>query len=182
MKQVDDIRPSDLITAQDAAKMSGKSKNTVRAWVRQSKLTGYRADPQKSNSALMISKGELMVFLATEATPTAINSNVGRPEVESASIAKLRQENQELKAKVVALEQEKEFLRQMLDHQKELIQELQNSRTMIAEQGKLSRVDLEREMEKTERLQLRIDHLTAYFAMPFWKRWNTSILELENKS
>ena len=90
-------------------------------------------------------------------------------------------ENQELQAKVTALEQEKEFLRQMLDHQKELISELQNSRNMLTEQSKLSRLDLEREVDKTERLQMRVERLTTYFALPFWKRWNSSILELENK-
>ena len=181
-ERIKDERPDDLITAQQAAQMSGKSKNTIRAWVRQEKLTGYRQNPQKSNSALMISQTELMVFLATEATPTPTESRVGRPEVESASIAKLRLENQELQAKVTALEQEKEFLRQMLDHQKELIVELQNSRNMLTEQSKLSRLDLEREVDKTERLQMRIERLTTYFALPFWKRWNSSILELENKS
>ena len=181
-ERIKDQRPDDLITAQHAAQMSGKSKNTIRAWVRQEKLTGYRQNPQKSNSALMISKAELMVFLATEAIPTPTESRVGRPEAESASIAKIRLENQELQAKVTALEQEKEFLRQMLDHQKELINELQNSRNMLTEQGKLSRLDLEREVDKTERLQMRIERLTMYFALPFWKRWNSSILELENKS
>ena len=181
-ERIKDERPNDLITAQHAAQMSGKSKNTIRAWVRQEKLTGYRQNPQKSNSALMISQAELMVFLATEATPTPTESRVGRPETESASIAKLRLENQELQAKVTALTQEKEFLRQMLDHQKELINELQNSRSMLTEQSKLSRLDLEREVDKTERLQMRIERLTTYFALPFWKRWNSSILELENKS
>ena len=96
LKLIKDERPDDLITAQQAAQMSGKSKNTIRAWVRQEKLTGYRQNPKKSNSALMISRAELMVFLATEATPTPTESRIGRPEAESASIAKLRLENQEL--------------------------------------------------------------------------------------
>ena len=181
-KRIVDDRPEDLITAQQAAQMSGKSKNTIRAWVRQEKLTGYRQNPKKSNSALMISKGELMIFLATDATPTPSDSKVGRPELESASVAKLRLENQELQAKVNALEQEKEFLRQMLDHQKELIKELQNGRNLLMEQNKLSRLDLEREIDKTERLQMRVERLTTYFALPFWKRWNSAVLELENKN
>ena len=150
-----------MITAQQAAQMSGKSKNTIRAWVRQEKLTGYRQNPQNQFGTHDISD-RIDGFLATEATPTPTESRVGRPEVESASIAKLRLENQELQAKVTALEQEKEFLRQMLDHQKELIVELQNSRNMLTEQSKLSRLDLEREVDKTERLQMQI------FYTPFW--------------
>ena len=61
-ERIKDERPDDLITAQQVAQMSGKSKNTIRAWVRQEKLTGYRQNPQKSNPALMISQTELMVW------------------------------------------------------------------------------------------------------------------------
>ena len=40
--------PKDLITAKEAAKMAGKSKATIRLWVRDNKLTGYRKDPKKN--------------------------------------------------------------------------------------------------------------------------------------
>lgn len=63
-------RPEDLITAEEAGRIAGKKKDTIRSWVRNSKLTGYREDPQKKTSALMVSTAELLLFLSTEGKPT----------------------------------------------------------------------------------------------------------------
>ena len=58
--------------------------------------------------------------MATEATPTPTESRVGRPEVESASIAKITIGKPRITGKGHSIGTGKEFLRQMLDHQKEL--------------------------------------------------------------
>jgi len=55
-------RPEDLISAVEAADIVGRSKSSIRAWVRDKKLTGYRADPEKSNSTLMVSTLDLIEF------------------------------------------------------------------------------------------------------------------------
>ena len=87
-------RPTDLITANEAAKQASRSKSSIRAWVRQKKLTGYRKDPDKSNSLLMISQAELTTFLIGSVSPTDTSDNIGRPSKASASVQQLQEENQ----------------------------------------------------------------------------------------
>ena len=77
--------PNDLITIKEASAMSGKSTSSVRSWVRQKKITGYKADPNNKNSALLVSEGELRVHLAVNGKITS--PNVGRAEDVSSSIA-----------------------------------------------------------------------------------------------
>ena len=79
------IRPDDLITAKEAAKMAGKKKDTIRSWVRKNKITGYREDPNNSNSALMVSEAELRLYLGGGCNVTHPN-NKGRPEIPSVSL------------------------------------------------------------------------------------------------
>jgi hypothetical protein len=69
-------RPTDLITAAEAAEQASRSKSSIRSWVRQKKLTGYRKDPNRSNSLLMISQAELTSFLIGSVSPVAMSDNV----------------------------------------------------------------------------------------------------------
>lgn len=52
-----DIRPDDLLPVDDAARQVGRSRSTVRAWVRAGELVGYREDPaHPENSRLLVSE------------------------------------------------------------------------------------------------------------------------------
>ncbi len=55
-------RPSDLMPARTAARLVNRSLSSVRAWVRSGQLVGYRSDPERSNSALCVSKQEVLDF------------------------------------------------------------------------------------------------------------------------
>ena len=85
MSKDNDNRPDDLISAKEAGVMSGKSKVTIRSWVRKGKLTRYQLDPDNKKSTLMISKQELLTYLAVNAKPNHPN-NSGRPETQSVSL------------------------------------------------------------------------------------------------
>jgi hypothetical protein len=168
-------RPTDLITATEAAKQASRSKSSIRAWVRQKKLTGYRKDPDKSNSLLMISQEELTTFLIGSVSPTDKPDHIGRPSIPSASVQQLREENKILKQRADLAEKQTDMLNQVVKQQAALIEELKQSRSFIQEQSKYLRLDIERANDKSERLQQKIDQMTAYFTMPFWKRWNVSV-------
>ena len=91
-------RPEDLVSAVEAAKLVDRSKSSIRAWVRDKKLTGYRADPEKSNSSLMVSTQELIAFCAQN---VAISGKPkGRTKTPSGSIEKLKEDKQKLEAEV----------------------------------------------------------------------------------
>ena len=87
--------------------MSGKSKVTIRSWVRKGKLTGYRKDPDNKTSTLMISKQELLTYLALNIKP----NNHGIPETQSVSFVEKEKEIDDLKKK---LEIERENVKQLV--------------------------------------------------------------------
>ena len=118
--------------------------------------------------------------MATEATPTPTESRVGRPEAKVLRLLMITIGKPRITSKGHSIGTRKRVLGQMLDHQKTYQTELKTAE--ICSQNKAtSRLDLEREVDKTERLQMRIERLTTYFALPFW---NAKFLdfELENKS
>ena len=96
-------RPEDLISAREAGKMAGKKLATIRSWVRKGKITGYRKDPSKKNSTLMISDEELRTYLALNAEPNHPNVK-GRPETLSVSLIEKDKRIEELE-KLLVLEQ-----------------------------------------------------------------------------
>ena len=172
-------RPDDLISAKEAGVMAGKSKVTIRSWVRKGKLTGYRLDPDNKTSTLMISKQELLTYLAVNVKPNHPNNN-GRPETKSVSLIEKEKEIDELK-KELELERERvknlvsvngdmktltDTLQRMLESRDQEVKELTGTvSTLLGEQ-----------------IGLRQDNrqLTAYISLPWWKRM-TSILLLEDK-
>ena len=162
--------PDDLITAQKAAVISGKSLSSVRAWVRQKKLTGYRQDPSKSNSALMVSLSELKVYLAgsTFNPIRQTGKKGGRPEQVTASLGKLNDEVQDLKSRLSISESKVETQQSLMKQQEEMIRELKEMREWL-------RTSLDEEKEKNKALQAQVIQVTAYLALPWWKKWNSNI-------
>lgn len=168
------VRPDDLITAQKAAKASGKSKSTIRSWVRQNKLTGYRKDPSKSNSALMISLSELQLFLigtSDKQTPKS-DTLTGRPSKPSVSIGHLEAQIQDLKSQLTISENKLDSQSALVKQQEDLINELKEMKEWL-------RMNLEREKEKNDALQSQINRMNTYLALPWWKKWNAGVPLLE---
>ena len=137
--------------------------------MRQKKLTGYRADPNKSNSLLMISQAELTTFLIGSVSPAVTPDKVGRPPL--ASVAKLTSERDTLLEHLQKANREIDILNKMIEQQSLLIEEFRESREMLTEQGKFLQLDLQRREERAERLQQKVDQMAFYFALPFWRRW-----------
>ena len=174
-------KPEDLISAQMAAVICGKSLSSVRAWVRKNKLTGYRQDPDRSNSALMISRSELEEYLlrsnAAPAKQTTIknSSKVGRPPAPSVSLGSLEIEMKELRSQLAVSEARYEAQQSVLKQQEELIAELREMRGWL-------KGSLDEQKAKNERLQTQVVQMTAYFSMPWWRRVSAGVPLLEDKS
>lgn len=58
--------PSDLVGVREAATMVDRSTSTVRAWVRSGELEGFKQDPDKSNSPLLVSKHALLIVASSK--------------------------------------------------------------------------------------------------------------------
>jgi Helix-turn-helix domain len=96
-------RPEDLVTVEEAARMVGRSKSTVRAWVRTGELVGHREDPvHPENSRLLVSAAEARhraeIVAGLPPAMLARNAEPPRPDPEAAA---LRAEVERLRAGVV---------------------------------------------------------------------------------
>lgn len=82
--RVDTPRPTDLIPVKDAARTVDRSLSTVRAWIRNGEITGYREDPaHPENSPVLVSRAELLhvAGLSKSPTPGRARSTVVAPAV-----------------------------------------------------------------------------------------------------
>jgi len=58
------------VDVREAARLVDRSPSTVRAWVRAGELDGYREDPRRRNSRLLVSRRELLVLAGLEKAPS----------------------------------------------------------------------------------------------------------------
>ena len=166
-------KPSDLITAQQAAIFSNKSKNTIRYWVRQGIVKGYRQDDSKQNSALMVSQQEIMEHLRSY--------KVTQPLLADETMLSLHHKLQELwdrnaclESKVSHLENEKGLLQDtllMAEQMEERLRALCRS-TELELQHQLQRI--EKVNQHAEQLEERVQQLSSYVSLPWWRRWFSS--------
>ena len=178
--------PKDLITAKEAAKMAGKSKATIRLWVRDNKLTGYRKDPKKKNSTLMISQEELRAYLSINGKLTS--KEIGRPSELTASLTAKEQELQKIKEELQKREELIANLEKQLVKKDELTSILHNDLRSRDSQINSLNQQLSQTLhilanlqEEKSQLSSNYQRLTTYISLPWWKRM-TSALLLEDKS
>jgi hypothetical protein len=175
------------ISLNDAALLSGKSKNTIRYYVGKGHLKRYAKDLSKSNSPLMICQDELMLYLRLKAKPQLKGKSQGgrteaksvntpalfnKTEVQSEEISLLRKEVELLKASIAGHDAHLEDLRRSESLIRESAAEVLKSRDAIVDD---LRLQLEREREKNEQLRAKIDKMSVYFSLPFWRRWNAQV-------
>ena len=171
-------RPDDLITIGEAATLADRGKSTIRLWVRKGLISGHKKNPANKNSALMVSKSEVMAHLA-------VNGKINPPrpkaiEEITVSAQQWQVEKELLLAKISGLETEKKLMTRLLeqaqenaDVQKEMAQQLISAR-------QLAESELQRQIKATEilesnniRLSRRIEDLMVYLSMPWWRRLST---------
>jgi len=176
-------RPDDLITIATGAKLADRGKSTVRLWVRKGLISGYKKNPKNKNSTLLVSQAEIMAHLA-------VNGKINPPRPKSideisVSAEQWLTEKELLLEKISSLEREKELMNQLLIQAQENTKthELMNRQLISARE--LAESELNRQIkafelaeEKNMRLSKRMDELTVYMSMPWWKRWslNTPLL------
>ena len=173
-----DIQPDDLITAEEAAVVSDRSKSSIRTWVRVGKLTGYKADPTKSNSALMVSKCELIAFLATNKSPDKPKQAGRQPDI-SVSIEKIEKEKIELEMQLKIAQEKIEMLERFIC-QSEQLSSIQKDALAASEQrNKDIKLDNDLLKEEVARSRLRLEQVSFYLSLPWWKKWNSGLPLLE---
>ncbi len=62
-------RPADLVDVQEAGRLVDRSVSTIRAWVRKGELEGYRQDPRRRNSRLLVSRRSLLALAGLTKDP-----------------------------------------------------------------------------------------------------------------
>jgi hypothetical protein len=62
-------RPADLVNVQEAGRLVDRSVSTIRAWVRKGELEGFRQDPRRKNSRLMVSRRSLLALAGLTKEP-----------------------------------------------------------------------------------------------------------------
>jgi hypothetical protein len=95
-----EIRPDDLLSVDDAARLVGRSKSTVRAWVRGGEVQGHREDPaHPENSRLLVSAAA--VKRRADDVPVARDPEPARVPTPDADAQALRAEVDRLRAGMV---------------------------------------------------------------------------------
>ena len=176
-------QPSDLITANDAAVLCGKSKSTIRNWVRQGILNGYKLDELKKNSALLISLKELNQVTSIDRVPSKKNpssttehslvpSSLAMDELTN-KIHDLWEKNVQLEAKVETLQGENSLLHEMLKQAERMEAQLIKAREFTERELDRQVMKLKEVNQRANKLEKKMAQLTLYMSLPWWKRWFT---------
>ena len=197
-------QPTDLITAKEAAVMADRTKASIRGWVRKGLLEGFRQDPEKTNSALMISKEALLIFLAQTnkqnktGRPLAIENNpetsiddakTNKPTTENSENMNLMLEKQKLQAQIDNLQAEKQLLREIIAQQKQTIDQAKRIEEHLIDARKQVERELEYQRtatvicnEKLANLENKNQQLMVYLTLPWWRRMGNPVPMLTQKS
>ena len=165
----ENIRPTDLIRAEDAAVVSARSKSSIRTWVRLGKLTGYKEDPRKQNSALMVSKSELIAFLAMNKSPEK-PKQTGRQPYISASVDKLRTENKDLEMQLRIAQQKIQMLERLMSQTEEMSTTQKKAIDATERRNMELRADNNLLKEEIGHVRARLDQFSFENTIPWWRR------------
>ena len=192
-------KPSDLITADEAAVMAARTKASIRGWVRKGLIEGFRQNPEKTNSALMISKEALLVFLAQNnkqnKTGRPLASEKKEPEQsqkppsENPEQINFELEKQNLQAQIDNLQAEKDLLREIIAQQSQTIeqakrieQHLIDARKQVERELEYQRTAVTMANEKIATLENKNQQLLVYLTLPWWRRIGNPAPMLSQKS
>jgi len=160
-------RPPDLVDVKEAGRLVDRSVSTIRAWVRKGELEGYRQDPRRRNSRLLVSRRSLLALagLTKEPEPARPGGALrepsipgpGEPEPQPAAAELLTVELEGARALVEALRGQVASLEEQARRERERAEEWKDRATAAeAQQGALWEQLRERETElEGERREVR---------------------------
>ena len=188
-------KPTDLVTADEAAVMAQRTKASIRGWVRKGLIEGFRQNPEKPNSALMISKEALLVFLAQNnkqnktGRPLATEKKETEAYSENTEQINFALEKQSLQGQIDNLKAEKELLREMIAQQgqtieqaKRIEQHLIDARKQVERELEYQRTAVAVANEKIATLENKNQQLLVYLTLPWWRRIGNPAPMLSQKS
>jgi len=105
-------RSSDLIGVREAARIAGKSKSTVRDWIRAGHLTKHREEPGNDLSRVIVSRAELLTRLED------VYVDSPRPAPPTAADAVLAVELASVRAMVASLEEQLRLVGELRDFER----------------------------------------------------------------
>ncbi len=155
---------SDLIPIKEAATLVDRTVPTLKKWIKKDEITGVRENPDNPRSRLMVSRRELMTYMATAGKA----ANPPRPKASSSagpSKGVLKAELEGQKALVAALQTQLE----MVTAQISAIEEAKRSEQRRADDWKDRAVSLEAELKAMK--------LSA--GTPWWKKLLTTTKPIE---
>ena len=165
-------RPDDLITIEAASKLADRGKSTVRLWVRKELVSGYKKNPKNKNSALLVSRAEILAHLA-------VNGKINPPRPKSpvqisVSAEQWISEKERLLTQIKSLEREKELMSQLLLQSQENTKTHEMMNRQLISARDLAESELQRQIravelseEKNKMLSMKIEALTVYLSMPW---------------
>lgn len=166
--------PNDLLTVSAAAKLIDKSPSTIRYYVSKGKITKYSREPNKQNSPLLVSKGELLAYCSLNVSPK--KTGAGRKEDKTASVVKLHKDNDAYKQQYESARREIDTLSKLLESQNLHLEDLRKMKSnevlLLTNQLKDITLELEREREKNERLENHVERLRWYLSLPWYRRFS----------
>ena len=162
-------KPNDLISIDTATAVSDKSKASIRYYLAKGKIKKYRKDPDKKNSPVLVSRKELLAYLAQSALPKS-KSSTGRPKRKVVSRDIIKQERDDALKEIILLKSQLKMKDEMIEMLKQHTNDVKVSKQELDNQIKDLRVDLASERERNEKLDNRIANITLYLSQPWWRR------------
>ena len=167
---------SNLITRKEAAKRSGKSISTIRAWIRDGVLNKHVKNPKKKNSPVYVDWLELQQFLVLtgkkpttdmQSKLTCQNQNLEETDRLKTNISKLEKrlkESQDIEKELRVKIQQLETDMKLSDMSKE--QEL----TDLRQDKAFLRGQIEKKDEQIARIEQKIQSVNKFLTSKWWLR------------
>jgi len=167
-------RPKDLIALDVASVLFDKSKSSLRYYLKNGKVKKYRKDPDKKNSPVLISKAEMKAYLAENGLPKS-KSSKGRPKSKVVSREVIKQERDEARNEVIMLTAQLKMKDEIIKMAQQHTNDIKSSNVLLDNQLKDLRVDLSLQVERNEKLENKINQLTYFLSLPWYKRFGKSL-------
>lgn len=160
--------PADALPLREAAAMCDRSLSTLRAWIREGRLTGYRAEGENpANAPVLVSLAELRAFLVVSGAEVAPPRPPAGPRVveapEARALAELRAELVTVRGALAVALAERDGARSTVDAQRVA---LDVSSQRAAELGRA----LEGERARVAGLEAELAALRSAARLPWWRR------------